>query len=46
LSWEEFSSSRKPGEAKKWFGLRDANRDGSLSRDEFVSGTPALPTVN
>ncbi len=43
LSYEEFTASRKPGEARKWFSLRDADRDGFLSRDEFVPGTPRLP---
>ena len=40
LSQEEFSVGRVPAEAEKWFAERDADSDGLISRDEFLSGTP------
>ena len=44
LSLPEFAGARKPGEAEKWFKLRDANSDGFLSREEFLpaSATPKV----
>ena len=36
LSLAEFSVGRKPAEAAKWFERRDANKDGFISREEFL----------
>jgi len=36
LSLAEFSGSRKPAEAAKWFERRDVNHDGFISREEFL----------
>lgn len=36
LSLAEFGSGRPPAEAAKWFGRRDADHDGFLSRQEFL----------
>jgi Ca2+-binding EF-hand superfamily protein len=45
LSLTEFSGARKPAEAAKWFERRDVNRDGFLSREEFLpfSAKPKTP---
>jgi len=40
LSPAEFGASREPADAAKWFGLRDANGDGFVSREEFLPGAP------
>lgn len=40
LSKAEFSAGRAAAEAEKWFGLRDANEDGFISREEFLPGSP------
>jgi len=40
LSKAEFSAGRKAEEAEKWFGLRDTNGDGFISREEFLPGSP------
>lgn len=40
LSYEEFSAGREPADARKWFGLRDTNGDGFLSREEYVPEGP------
>jgi len=36
LSLAEFGVGRPPAEAAKWFGRRDADKDGFLSRQEFL----------
>jgi len=36
LTLAEFGVGRKPAEAAKWFARRDADQDGSLSREEFL----------
>lgn len=36
LSLSEFSGARKPVEAAKWFERRDVNKDGFISREEFL----------
>ena len=36
LSLAEFSVGRKPAEAAKWFERRDVDRDGFISREEFL----------
>ena len=36
LSPVEFSGARKPAEAAKWFERRDVNKDGFISREEFL----------
>lgn len=36
LSFTEFAATRKPREAERFFQLRDANKDGFLSREEFL----------
>ena len=45
LSLSEFSGARKPAEAAKWFERRDVNKDGFISRDEFLpfSAGPKAP---
>lgn len=45
LSLSEFSGTRKPAEAAKWFERRDANKDGFISREEFLpfSAGPRAP---
>jgi arylsulfatase A-like enzyme len=40
LSPAEFGAGREPADAAKWFGLRDCNSDGFLSREEFVPAAP------
>lgn len=40
LTKAEFRAGRAPEEAEKWFGLRDANSDGFISREEFLPGKP------
>jgi len=40
LGYEEFSVGREPADARKWFDLRDANGDGSVSRAEYVPEGP------
>jgi arylsulfatase A-like enzyme len=40
LSKAEFSANRAPEDAEKWFNLRDTNKDGFISREEFVPGSP------
>jgi hypothetical protein len=40
LTKAEFSAGRAAEEAEKWFGLRDANGDGFISREEFLPGKP------
>ncbi len=40
LTKTEFSAGRAAGDAEKWFGLRDANDDGFLSREEFLPSSP------
>lgn len=44
LTRAEFSAGRTAADAEKWFGLRDANRDGFISREEFLPGSP-LPQI-
>ena len=44
LSKAEFSAGRAPAEAEKWFGLRDADGDGFVSREEFLRAVPAQGT--
>jgi hypothetical protein len=36
LSLAEFGAGRAPGEAAKWFGRRDADHDGFISKQEFL----------
>ena len=36
LSLTEFSAGRAPAEATKWFGRRDADHDGFISKQEFL----------
>jgi EF hand len=36
LSLAEFGVGRSPADATKWFGRRDADHDGFLSRQEFL----------
>ena|SRR5436190_20633367 len=36
LSLAEFGVGRPPAQAAKWFGRRDADQDGFLSRQEFL----------
>jgi hypothetical protein len=45
LSLSEFSGTRKPAEAAKWFERRDVNKDGFISREEFLpfSAGPKTP---
>lgn len=45
LSLAEFSGTRKPAEAAKWFERRDVNKDGFISREEFLpfSAGPKAP---
>lgn len=38
---QEFSANRKPAGADEWFAKRDANHDGSISRDEYLPESPA-----
>lgn len=40
LNLAEFSSTRKPGEAERWFKKRDVDSDGFISKEEF---RPAMP---
>ena len=44
LSKAEFSAGRAAAEAEKWFGLRDADGDGFVSREEFLPAVPAQGT--
>lgn len=39
----EFSAKRDPDEAAAWFMARDADTDGSVSREEFIRATVAEP---
>lgn len=45
LSLSEFSGTRRPAEAAKWFERRDVNKDGFISREEFLpfSAGPKTP---
>ncbi len=36
LSLSEFGAGRAPAEAAKWFGRRDADHDGFISKQEFL----------
>ena len=36
LTLAEFSGARKPAEAAKWFERRDVDKDGFISREEFL----------
>ncbi len=40
LTKAEFSAGRSAADAEKWFGLRDTNGDGFISREEFLPGSP------
>lgn len=40
LTQAEFGANRAPEEAERWFGLRDANHDGFISREEYLPGSP------
>ena len=40
LTKAEFTANREPAEAERWFLQRDANGDGSISREEFVPRNP------
>ncbi len=40
LTKAEFSADRAPAEAERWFTMRDVNRDGFISREEFQPGAP------
>jgi N-sulfoglucosamine sulfohydrolase len=40
LSKAEFSAGRKPEEAERWFGERDTNGDGFISREEYLPAAP------
>jgi hypothetical protein len=44
LSLSEFSVGRGTTEAAKWFGRRDADRDGFLSRQEFLPFSASTET--
>ena len=43
LSHAEFSAGREPADAKTWFTRRDADRDGFVSRDEYLPESPEAP---
>ena len=43
LDKAEFSESRQPDEAAAWFAARDEDKDGCVSREEFVRATLANP---
>lgn len=40
LNLTEFSGTREPAEATRWFNQRDVDEDGFVSKDEFL---PAMP---
>lgn len=40
LTPEEFRAGRQAAEADRWFGLRDVNRDGLVSREEYLPANP------
>lgn len=40
LTKAEFSAGRSAEDAAKWFGLRDVNEDGFISREEFLPASP------
>jgi N-sulfoglucosamine sulfohydrolase len=40
LSKDEFSAGRQPEDAEKWWQLRDTDKDGFLSREEYFSEAP------
>ncbi len=42
LTKAEFSAGRTAAEAEKWFGQRDVNGDGFISREEFLPASPLL----
>ncbi|MBM3883379.1 MAG: arylsulfatase [Verrucomicrobia bacterium] len=44
LSQAEFSVGRPANEAERWFRQRDGNRDGYLSREEYLSQSPRSPS--
>jgi len=44
LSLTEFGVGRSPAEAAKWFGRRDADPDGFLSKQEFLPVSAASET--
>jgi hypothetical protein len=44
LSLAEFGGGRSPAEAAKWFGRRDADHDGFLSRQEFLPASAGSET--
>jgi Ca2+-binding EF-hand superfamily protein len=43
LDLKEFSAKREPQEAAAWFAARDADKDGFVSRGEFVRATVENP---
>jgi arylsulfatase A-like enzyme len=46
LSPAEFGAGREPADASKWFGLRDTDGDGFVSRAEFLpAGPPPKPAA-
>ena len=44
LTLTEFTGDRQPAEAARWFERRDVDRDGSVSREEYLPGLPLSKT--
>jgi N-sulfoglucosamine sulfohydrolase len=43
LSWDEFRQGRSVADAEGWFKARDQDGNGSLSREEFITGKVPNP---